>query len=389
MALTSSTRKGNSLNFEMEKREAYILLNLIDGLGPIKVRSLIDILGSPKAIFEAAVKDLEKVPGIGKKLARRIADGPQMFSVEEELEKVYQLGAQIVTPLDATYPARLKTIHNPPLALYVWGTLEKEDQHSLAIVGSRQATHYGLMTADRLSYQLAQTGFSIISGLARGIDTAAHRGTLKSKGRTIAVLGSALDTLYPPENQELASQISKSGAVISEYPLGMKASRRTFPYRNRIISGISAGTLVIETGRNGGSMHTADAAMEQGRSVFAVPGRIDSPNARGTNYLIKNGACLVDNLDDILNEFEFLIPKDALEKPPKERSSKAKISLNDEESKLLKVLWGNTMDIDSLARECNLASAEVSALLIGLEMKRVVNMLPGRMVELVSDLYEE
>lgn len=368
----------------MTDREAYIALNMMEGLGPIKVRALIDFLGTPQAVFEVDGDTLQKVRGIGETLRVSILEQRTQIDAAAEEEQADALGVRIVTLLDAEYPELLKTIHNPPLALYVRGTLTND--HALGIVGSRKATHYGLNVADRMAYQLAQTGFVIVSGLARGIDTAAHTGTLKAKGRTIAVLGAAIDQLTPPENAELADAIAQSGAVISEYPLGRQADRQTFPYRNRIISGLSQGVLVVEAGFKSGSLHTADAALEQGRSVFAVPGRIDHPAAKGTNCLIKNGAKLVDNVGDILEEFELLIPPGELEEPEKQSSARPEVPLSDEEKRLVEILWQGALDVDSLAREAGLGSAQMSGILLGLEMKRVINMLPGRRVELADDL---
>jgi DNA processing protein len=370
----------------MKDREAYIALNMMEGLGPIKVRALIDFLGSPQAVFEVDGDQLQRVRGVGEKLRYSILEQRIQIDPKEEVETAEELGIRIVTPLDAEYPDALKAIHDPPLALYVRGSFLPADDHSIGIVGSRKATHYGLNVADRMAYQLAQTGFTIVSGLARGIDTAAHQGALKAKGRTIAVLGSAIDQLYPPENAELADAIAQHGAVISEYPLGRPADRMTFPYRNRIISGLSQGVLVVEAGFKSGSLHTADAALEQGRSVFAVPGRIDHPAARGTNCLIKNGAKLVDNVGDILEEFELLIPPGKLERPEKEASARPEIPLSEGEKTIVEALWQDSMDVDSLAREAGMTSAEISGLLLGLEMKRVIKMLPGRIVELADDL---
>ncbi len=280
----------------------------------------------------------------------------------------------------------MKTIHDPPLALYVRGRILPQDSKAIGIVGSRSTSHYGLTAADRLAYQLGQTGFTVVSGLARGTDTAAHSGALKGGGRTIAVLGGALDCLYPPENAELAQKISKSGAVVSEYPMGRKADRMTFPYRNRIISGMSMGVLVTESAIKGGSMHSAEAAMEQGRTVFALPGRIDLPGARGPHMLIKNGAKLVERLDDILEEYEFLIPPEEREAPQDEVAARPDVPLSTEESKVVEALWQEPLDIDSLARKVGMKSHELSSLLLGLEMKRVLRMRPGRMVELAEDL---
>lgn len=370
----------------MTDREAYIALNRMEGLGPIKVRALIDFLGSPRAVFEVDPSEFRHVRGIGEKLCASMAAQRSQMNPAEEIEKAQELGIRILTPLDAEYPDALKTIHDPPLALYVRGSFLPADAHSLGIVGSRKATHYGLNVADRLSYQLAQTGFTIVSGLARGIDTAAHHGALKAKGRTVAVLGAAIDQLTPPENAELADIISQNGAVISEYPLGRQADRMTFPYRNRIISGLSQGVVVVEAGVKSGSLHTADAALEQGRSVFAVPGRIDHPSAKGTNRLIKNGAKLVDNVGDILEEFELLIPPGEMEKPEKRASARPDVPLSEEEKKIVEALWHEVLDVDSLARQAGMTSAQISGLLLGLEMKRVIKILPGRIVELADDL---
>lgn len=370
----------------MTDREAYIALNMIEGLGPVTVRALIDALGSPSSVFDPELTDLTMVKTVGSKLSESILSQRSKVDPLSELEKAESLGVRIITPLDAEYPDALKAIYDPPLALYVRGGILPRDRHALGMVGSRKCTSYGLSTADRLSYQLAQTGFTVVSGLARGIDTAAHEGALKANGRTIAVLGSAIDQLYPPENADLADAIAQSGAVISEYPLGRQADRMTFPYRNRIISGLSMGIIVVESGAKSGSLHTADAATEQGRSVFAVPGRIDSPASKGTNRLIKNGAKLVDNVGDILEEFELLVPPGQFEKPENMPAARPEVPLSEAEQALVKALWDEALDVDSLARTAGLPSAKVSALLIGLEMKRVVKMLPGRIVKLADDL---
>lgn len=370
----------------MQDREAYIVLNMIEGLGPVSVRRLVDALGSPKAILDADREELMKARGVGEKLALKIIVQRDSIDVDAEIRQAAEFGARIITPLDAEYPESLKTIHDPPLALYVRGGFLPEDAKALAIVGARSTSHYGLSAADRLAYQLGQVGFTVVSGLARGTDTAAHSGALKSGGRTIAVLGGALDCLYPPENEGLADQIAKQGAVISEYPMGRQADRMTFPYRNRIISGLSMGVLLIESAVKGGSMHTADAAMEQGRTVFALPGRIDSPGARGPHKLIKNGAKLVESLDDILEEYEFLIPSEELETPEAATAARPDVPMTETESKIVEVLWQEPLDVDSLARAAGLKSHELSGILLGLEMKRVIRMLPGRYVELAEDL---
>lgn len=370
----------------MEQRDAYITLNMIEGLGPVSVRRLIDALGSPKAILEADREELMKARGVGEKLALKIIVQRDSIDAEAEVGKAADAGARIITPLDGEYPAALKTIHDPPLALYIRGRFLKDDAKAVAIVGSRSTSHYGLSAADRLAYQLGKVGFTVVSGLARGTDTVAHSGALKGGGRTIAVLGGAIDCLYPPENEALADRIATHGAVISEYPMGRQADRMTFPYRNRIISGLSMGVLLIESDVKGGSIHTTDAAMEQGRTVFALPGRIDSPGARGPHRLIKNGAKLVDSLDDILEEYEFLIPPSELEAPEAATAARPDVPMTETESKIVEALWDEPLDVDSLARATGLKSQELSGMLLGLEMKRVVRMLPGRIVELAEDL---
>lgn len=369
----------------MTEREAYIALNMIEGLGPVRVRSLVAALGSPAAVFSAGPEDLMRADKVGPEIARSIVEQRSEADPAGEIRKAEKLGARIVTMLDPEYPESLKKIHDPPLALYVRGTLEPKDRHAVAIVGTRRATHYGMTVADRLAYQLARVGFAVVSGLARGIDTAAHKGALKAGSRTIAVLGSALDCLYPPENAELADAIAKSGAVVSEYPLGREPDQTTFPYRNRVVSGLSMGVVVVEAPPGSGALHTVDLALEQGRTVFAVPGRIDAPSSKGVHQLIKNGARLVDDVDDILQEFEFLIPPEQKREASK-LDARPEVNLSADEQSVVRALWEGSLDVDALARKAGLRMPNVSALLIGLEMKRVVRMLPGRVVELQAGL---
>jgi DNA processing protein len=368
----------------MTEREAYIALNMIEGLGPVRVRALVAVLGSPQAVFGVPVEELIRAEGVGREVARGIIEQRSELDLPGELKKAESLDCTIVTPVDPGYPDPLKTIHGPPLALYVRGAWEPKDRHAVAIVGTRRPTHYGLSVADRLGYQLGKVGFAVVSGLARGIDTAAHKGALKGEGRTIAVLGSSLDCLYPPENAELADGIAAHGAVISEFPFGTEPDRVTFPIRNRLISGLSMGVVVVEAGLGSGAMHTVDDALEQGRSVFAVPGRIDTATAKGPHQLIRNGARLVEDVDDILQEFEFLIP------PEKRQAAvldpRPAIELSADEQAVVRALWEGSMDMDALTRKITLKTSVVSSLLIGLEMKRVVRMLPGRVVELAEGL---
>ena len=372
----------------MTEHEAYIALNMIDQLGPVRVRSLVAALGSPQAILRADVDALMRAEGIGAELAQRIVTQRENVDPADEEQRATRLHARLIAFSDPDYPEALKAIHDPPLALYVQGQLEPRDRHALALVGTRRPTHYGTGMADRLAYQLAKVGFTVVSGLARGIDTIAHKGSLKGGGRTLAVLGSALDRIYPEENVELAAAIARSGAVISEYTLGREPDRTTFPYRNRVISGLSMGVVVVEAGVNSGALMTADQALDQGRSVFAVPGRVDNAAARGCHRLIQTGARLIEDVDDILQEFEFLIPPDSRKKAAA-MDPRPQVPLTPDEQALVRALWEEPLDVDTLARRANLTSAALSGLLLGLEMKRVVRMLPGRLVALADGLKPE
>jgi len=364
----------------MTDRDAYIALNMIQGIGPVTVASLVAALGSPRAILEAGRSELEAARVVGPEMAGKILEQRDKIDPAGEIEAASGLGAAIVTQCDSDYPRRLKEIHDPPLALYVKGRLSSTEP-CMAVVGTRHATHYGRDCAERLSYQLVQAGFAVTSGLALGIDTAAHKGALKAGGRTIAVIGSGLDIIYPAENKVLAGDISASGAVVSEFPLGRQPDRTTFAIRNRIVSGMSLGVIVVEAGTTSGALITARQALEQGRTVFAVPGRIDSPASRGPHQLLRGGARLVEDVEDVLEEFEFLIPqRNSTQQAPREGPMPR---LSPEESGLVSQLSDGAMDVDSLIRQSGLEPGKVSSLLIGLEMKKVARMLPGRQVELV------
>ncbi|MCX7818831.1 MAG: DNA-processing protein DprA [Kiritimatiellae bacterium] len=366
----------------MTEREAYIALNLMGQIGPVRARSLAARLGSLAAIFEASERELCSADGIGPELAAHIVRRRGEVEPVREEEAARGLGARIVTPADAGYPEPLRTIHDPPLALYVVGEWTAADRHAIAVVGSRRCTHYGRSTADRLAAQLAGAGVTVVSGLARGIDMAAHEGALRGGGRTIAVLGGALDRLYPAEAGPLADRIAERGAVISEYPLGREPDRTTFPYRNRLISGLSMGVVIVEADRQSGAMITAAQALEQGRLVFAVPGRVDQPMSRGPHQLIRQGARLVEDARDVLEEFEYLFPPGATTTPTAEEPAPAAFAFSDEEARIVEVLSEGELDADSLARRAGLPPAKLGPLLVGLEIKRVVRMLPGRLVAL-------
>jgi len=365
----------------MDEREAYIALNMMDGVGPVSVRTLAGALGGAAGVLLADRAALQRVPGVARDIVARILTQRDTVDVGAEQAHAAQLGARIVTMLDEEYPGPLKTIHDPPLALYVRGTLELKDKHAIAVVGTRRASHYARAAAERLAAQLTRAGFVVISGLARGVDTAAHQGALKAGGRTLAVLGSALDRLYPPENAGLAEKAAADGAVLSEFRFGTEPGKTTFPMRNRIVSGLSMGVLVVEAGLKSGAMITARSALEQGRAVFAVPGRIDSPGSKGTHQLIRDGARLVEGIDDITAEFEFLLPATGARAAERPAPSPA---LSEQEARLVDTLeQEGEMDVDALSRRLGVPAAGMSALLLGLEMKRVVRMLPGRVVQRV------
>lgn len=361
-------------------REAYIVLNMMQGVGPVSVRALAASLGSPEAILSAGRDELLAVRGVGGEIVNRIVDQRGRLDAAVEERRAAEAGARLITPADAGYPKRLTQIYDPPLALYVQGTLLPQDDRSVAIVGSRRTTHYGQETAERLAAQLARSGVTVLSGLARGIDTAAHKGALKAGGRTVGVLGGGLDCMFPPENAELAARMAGQGAVVTEYPFGRQPDKTTFPVRNRIVSGMSLGVVVVEADCTSGAMITARQAAEQGRTVFAVPGRIDSNGSRGPHQLLRDGARLVESADDILQEFEMLIPRPA--RGTAEAASPGP-RLTAEETALVALLEADgEMAIDGLIQASGRKASEISVMLLGLEMKRVVKMLPGQRVAL-------
>jgi DNA processing protein len=358
----------------MTESEAYFIVNLVSGIGPVKVKRLRERFGTLDRALVSREADLRSVEGIGVELARKLADGEADGRIVRERQWAGQLGLQVVTPADDTYPGALREIYDPPLVLYIKGKIPETWPRGVAVVGSRETSHYGLEIAKKLGYQLAYAGVPVISGLARGIDPAAHRGALAAKGTTWAVLGCGLDQMYPPENDALAAKIVEAGGcLISELPLGTAPDKSTFPMRNRIVSGLSFGTLVIEAGRRSGALITARQALDQGRQVFAVPGRIDNPLAQGCHQLIKDGAKLVEGVEDILNELEFLIPRESVATP---RALPA--NLTPEEERIYAAIELDETPIDAITQATGLASGTVSSTLLRLEMRRLVRQLPGK-----------
>ena len=360
----------------MNPTEACIVLNMLPTVGPVRLRKLLEVFKEPQQILAAKRGELRKVEGIGNEVAEQISSWESTVDLAAELGRVRELGAAVITQGSPSYPKSLREIHAPPIVLYVWGELEERDHHAIGIIGARRTTHYGTESAKKLAYQLAYAGLTVISGLARGIDTAAHQGALAAKGRTIAVMGSGLARLYPPENAALAEKIrAGNGAIVSEFPMEIEPDRQTFPMRNRIISGWSHGILVVEAGLNSGALITAAQALEQGRSVYAVPGHINAPSAMGSNRLIQQGAKLVMDASDILDDLQVLLP-DA--KPLPEAASRRLPPLSEEERRVYDAIDTSETPIDDIAAKAALPSAVVSSTLLQLELKRLVKQLPGK-----------
>ncbi|HEY5894870.1 MAG TPA: DNA-processing protein DprA [Chthoniobacterales bacterium] len=356
----------------MTHTEACIALNMIAKIGPVRIRRLREVFGSPERILAAKRHELQSIDGIGPETAVEISDWENRIDLSAELARVRDFGATVLTQEDAVYPKLLREIHDPPTVLYVWGRLSEKDHHAIGVVGSRKTTHYGLESARKLSYQIAYAGLTVVSGLARGIDTAAHLGALAAKGRTVAVVGGGFHYLYPPENRELAEKISANGAVVSEFSMTVQPDRQTFPMRNRIISGWSFGTLVVEAGLNSGALISANMAIDQGRTVYAVPGPIDRPNSLGSNRLIQQGAKLVMDASDILDDMGTLFR----EEPRLERSAPA--GLSDDQQAVYDAISGDETPADAIIATCGLAPARVMSTLLALEMKHFVKQLPGQ-----------
>ena len=360
----------------MNSTEACIALNMVAKMGPVRLRKLLEVFETPERVLSAKRSALRAVDGIGDDVAEQIATWESTVDLSAELESIRHFGAEVITAQSPTYPRQLREIHAPPIVLYVWGELTERDQHAIGVIGSRRTSHYGAECAKKISYQLAYAGLTVISGLARGIDTAAHQGALAAKGRTIAVIGTGLTKLYPPENAALADKIrSGNGAIVSEFSMAVEPDRQTFPMRNRIISGWSHGILVVEAGLNSGALITASQAIEQGRSVYAVPGHITAPTAHGSNRLIQQGAKLVMDASDILDDLQILLPEK--QKLP-EISARPLPELTGDERLVYDAIRPTETPIDQIASTSELPAATVSSVLLRLELKRLVKQLPGK-----------
>lgn len=365
----------------MTDLEALLVLNYLR-VGPITARRLIDAFGSPAAIFRARPAELAAAAQLSSDNVQRL----QSWEQEVKLSKVWQdlerEQIRLLTYMDPEYPALLKQIYDYPLLLYTKGTLRPEDDQSIAIVGTRSPTGYGRAVARKWATQLAARGFTIVSGLARGIDTQAHWGALDAKGRTIAVLGYGFGYVYPKENVELFNRIAETGAVLSEYPYKRYQGKSSFPLRNRLIAGLSRATLVVESRESGGAMITAHFATEYNRTVFAVPGPINAPTSAGTNRLIREGATLVRSGADILEEFEYLFP--SLKKSaPEQRAtvtSRPPVVLEGMEQKLYEALV-EPLTLDELAQRTDISIDKVTTAMLMLELKGLVRVMPGKIYD--------
>jgi DNA processing protein len=348
----------------------WVALTMTPGVGPVLFKRLLEAFGTPEMVFHAPMRELEAVEGIGVKVAaalRRFDWGKQ---VEKEIRTAGEKGIQMITSKDECYPASLKQIYDPPPLLYVRGSLTANDRQAVALVGSRYPTIYGQAAADRIARGLGRKGITVVSGLARGIDSIAHRGALASGGRTIGVLGCGIDVVYPPENEDLFGEVAARGAVLSEFPLGTPPDRDHFPTRNRIISGLSLGVAVVEATLRSGSLITSRFALEHGRDVYAVPGNVDSPRSAGTNRLIKQGAKLVTQAEDILEEILPQLSQDppVVPMPPK---------LSEEEEKVYSILGNELLHIDEIISQSALPSARVAPILLSLELAGHIRRMPG------------
>lgn len=352
-----------------EEIEEWLHLASLLGIGPKRYAALISHFGSPQKVFAATAAQLSAVTGMDKKGISSILNHGDKRWAREEFSRMEAKGVDLLTLNSELYPHRLRQIYDPPPLLYLRGKLTKEDNLALAIVGSRVATVYGRLIAERLASQLAKGGITIVSGMARGIDSAAHRGALQAGGRTLAVLGCGVDVVYPPENRELMDQITANGAVLSEFSLGSPPEAGNFPQRNRLISGLCLGVIVVEAGQRSGALITAQCALDQGREVFAIPGNINARTSKGANQLIKEGAKLVAGVDDILEELGMAGSPLAHQPPPQ---------LEGEEAIIFALLCSEPLHVDKIIRQTKYSSSQVLSTLLSLELKGLVKQLSGK-----------
>jgi DNA processing protein len=385
----------------MTRREALVALNMVLEIGSLRLNNLLAAFATPQQVLDAPLERLIALSGIDQQIAGKIK-ALQAKEIAAELVLAEKMGLRILTREDAEYPENLQNIPGAPLVLYLKGELIPEDRFSISMVGSRHASFYGLSCAEKFSFELSAKGFTIVSGMARGVDTASHRGALKAGGRTIAVMGSGFAEIYPAENKRLAEEIAANGAVISEFPIHTPPWRQNFPRRNRLISGLSLGVVVVEAARNSGALITADFALEQGREVFALPGAVNSRTSFGTNELIKQGAKLVTALEDILEEINLrALPANLYRhNEPLTRGVKAEAipdpgfasslrslqspsapcsdGMGPEELLLYNTISSQPITLDELSEKTNLEIPRISDILLRLEMRCFIRQLPGK-----------
>jgi DNA processing protein len=373
----------SKLTFE-QLVDLFLLLS-IDKIGPARVSSLLSKFHDFNNILEASIQEIEQVDGISTELAKRIKKAKQnrdetKSELEKQLIKLNKLNAKLISIWDKEYPSLLKKIFDPPLLLYIKGNFSEKDDYSIAAVGTRNPTNYGKIQTERIISDLSSQGITIVSGMARGIDSIAHETALKNGCRTIAVIGSGLDVIYPPENKNLFNKICENGVVVSEFPLGTKPDAQNFPRRNRIISGLSLGVIVFETAINGGAMQTARLALDQNREVFAIPGNLGVRQSEGTNLLIQRGeAELIINAEDVLNELELKLKPVIGKNIPKPSQD-----LNIFEEKIVKALSENgELHVDKISELTSLSTSDCLVNLLTLEFKGLVKQLPGKVFSLI------
>jgi DNA processing protein len=354
-----------------------LALHLVPGLGPRLTTALLHRFGSAGAVLRARAEQLQEVPHIGSKLAQNLYRAMRDVDVEGELVWIERQGVRLLIRGMVGFPPVLETIPDPPHVLYLRGELLPTDENAVAIVGTRHCTGYGRKVAERLAMELVRAGYSIVSGLARGIDGIAHRAALQAGGRTLAVLAGGLSKIYPPEHADLAAAVEASGALLTEAAMGMEPMAGMFPARNRLISGLSRGVVVIEAAERSGALITASHAADQGRPVFAVPGPVDSPTSDGAHQLVRKGAILIRGVEDIVEELQGIRPAalpTRAEPPP---------SLDELQRRIWKTLENQPQHIDTLVQQLQAPVAEVSKNLLLLEMKKIVRRLPGNQYERV------
>ena len=369
----------------LDSKHAFIALNLISGIGPVRVKQLLDVFKTPEEILKASLKELQMLPGLGPKLSHKIHNWQKDIDLDKELKLVEQAGAIIISQDSPLYPAVLKQIYDPPLVLYFRGNINclNKLSNSLAVVGTRHITRYGQSICEKIITSATQSNWTIVSGMANGVDTSAHRICLNNKGCTIGVLGSGLARFYPQNNIDLARECCENGAIISEFPMTYPPDRRSFPMRNRIISGLTPATLVVEASKKSGSLITAGLALEQGKQVFAVPGPIDSPGSQGCHQLIKEGAKLTESFEDIIEDFEFL---PLFNSSSKQQNSAKKdfssfvhtLQLTEVQQKILKFVIEGECSANEIAIHSELPIGKAFATLIDMETRKLLKPLPGK-----------